>query len=110
MKQKTQTQQRWKEAILAQRTSGLNIKGFCEQRKLSRPSFFLWRKELGLKVESPGLNTSKGFVQIKPPAPLKIAPPVELRAIIETPNGYRVHAGIISTDGLKDVLETLRAL
>jgi hypothetical protein len=108
MSTKDKTRRWWREAILAQRKSGLNISAFCEQRKLCRPSFFVRRKQLGLMKETAQEGKSKGFRRIQPPIPM--GPTAELRAVIETPNGYRVHAGLIGAEELKSVLDVIKCL
>jgi hypothetical protein len=110
------TQKRWQEAIKKQRTSGLSIKDFCEQRGLNGPSFFVWRKRLGMSngktkdvsippagrcgEDKPARRLTNGFMRLVPPTGSR-----ELS--IETPNGYKVNAG---QAGLKEVLEALKAL
>jgi hypothetical protein len=130
------TQQRWREAILGQRESGLTIREFCEQRKLSRPSFFLWRKRLGMAKQEaavpalpvtrcgkskPSKSLSKGFIPAKggavgfvrlmPRPALEVGLKAEWMTIrIETPNGYRVQAGQMGEEGLKSVLTVLKCI
>ena len=120
MKRKARTQRRWQESIKKQKASGLSIKDFCEQNRLNGPSFYVWRKRLGMS-KSKAENTailpedhrnkhnsskilSKGFVRLMPPT-------VESRVIrIETTNGYKVDTGYVGEDGLKNVLRVLQAL
>ncbi len=110
------TQERWREAIKKQRTSELSIKDFCEQRGLNGPSFYVWRKRLGMGngkakdvpilpagrcgEDKPAKRLTNGFMRLMPPAGSR-----ELS--IETPNGYKVNAG---QAGLKEVMEALKAL
>ena len=108
-KDKDQVRQQWIEAILAQRTSGLNIREYCEQHKISRPSFFQKRKELGLKKGYIKQSLLRGFMQIRPPASFKI-PPTDEVTLIETPNGYKVHAGIMGAEELKGLLAVIKSL
>ena len=117
MKRRTaKTQKRWQEAIKRQQASGLRIKDFCKQQGLNGPSFFVWRKRLGMgngkAKDGPFLPTGRngenkpvkrltnGFMRLVPPAG-------SIGLSIETPNGYKVNAG---QAGLKEVLEALRAL
>ncbi len=117
MKRRTaKTQKRWQGAIKRQSTSGLSIKDFCEQRGLNGPSFYVWRKRLGMSdgktkdehtlpagrcgEDKPAKRLTNGFMRLVPPAG-----PRDLS--IETPNGYKVNAG---QAGLKEVLEALKAL
>jgi hypothetical protein len=110
------TQKRWREVINRQRTSGLSIKDFCEQRGINGPGFYVWRKRLGMSdgkaknapiapagqcgEEKPAKRLTNGFMRLVPPAGSK-------EISIETPNGYKVNGG---QAGLKEVLEALRAL
>ena len=107
---KEEVRQQWIEAILAQRTSGLNIREYCEQQKISRPSFFQKRKELGLKKRCVKQGLPRGFMQIKPPAPFKIPPSDEIRTLIETPNGYKVHVRIMKAEELMGLLTAIKSL
>jgi hypothetical protein len=97
----------------AQEKSGLSVKEFCLAENLCRTSFYAIRKRLGMSKGSmatlPALKegkterVTKGF--------LRLTPPTAKEAIcIETPNGYKVNAGYFGEDGLKSLLQVLRAL
>ena len=120
MHRRAKTQRRWQEAIKRQKVSGLSIKDFCEQSGLNEPSFYVWRKRLGMSrskeektatlpedhrdKQIPSKILSKGFMRLMPPA-------AESRAIrIETANGYKVDTGHVGEDGLRNVLRVLQAL
>ncbi len=36
----------WRGVILEQAASGLSVRAFCRQRRLSEPSFYSWQREL----------------------------------------------------------------
>lgn len=36
----------WRSVVDEQRRGGLNIRTFCQQKSISEPSFYAWRKEL----------------------------------------------------------------
>lgn len=104
-------QRKWRSAILSQRTSGLTIVEYCKQNRLTRASFFLWRKRLGLTTENCQNPAAKqGFTRIKFPVPPENIPSVELKAVIETPNGYKVHAEINSAEELKSIFRVIQCL
>lgn len=51
----------WRRHILAQRASQLGILEYCRRHALHSPSFFVWRKRLGLKASAdtcPAVRTS----------------------------------------------------
>ena len=50
----------WSQIISEQRRSGQSITEFCRRRGLAQPSFFVWRRRLGIGAESAG-----GFVELK---------------------------------------------
>ena len=39
-------EQQWRQRIRQWRASGLTVRAFCEERGLSEPSFYAWRREL----------------------------------------------------------------
>lgn len=56
-----QREAHWRRHILAQRESQLGIRAYCRQHGLNGPSFFVWRKRLGLKAPAdsrPTVRTS----------------------------------------------------
>lgn len=126
MGQRGQAQDRWREAIVAQRKSGLSIKEFCERRKLSGPGFFVWRKRLRMvdgETAGSGANgrlcgnkeearATKGFMRLMPPVPSVGVggPEVDAAIRITTPNGYMVEAGYKGDVGIKSVLGVIKCL
>ena len=129
MREGTQTQQKWRAAIVAQKDSGLHPGEYCRRKGLCKTSFYTWRKRLGMRdVAGPQKLEPRGFIRLKPPAasvPLTVggahfawAPvPLELEEVdplmvmrIETPNGYCVQSAYVGVGGLKNVLDVLRCL
>ena len=111
MRQK-KTEDRWQEAVSAQKSSGSDPREYCRKERMCLTSFYAWRKRLGMsKGPAAGVKLSKGFMRLMPPAPLVMEPTAAMAAVrIETPNGYRVDAGYAGEDGLKSVLSLLRCL
>ena len=111
MRQK-KTEDRWREAVSAQKASGSGPGEYCRKERICLTSFYAWRKRLGMsKWPAAGVKLSKGFMRLMPPAPLVAEPVAAMAAIrIETPNGYQVDAGYEGEDGLKSVLNVLRCL
>jgi hypothetical protein len=115
---KFKTQQKWHKIVLEQKASGLPPVEYCQKNNLCRGNFYSWRSRLGMVYEPQGTavipmpgtenlepkNLTKGFMRLMPLA-------VELETIrIETPNGYKVSAGYIGEDSLKNVLQILMSL
>jgi hypothetical protein len=43
----------WRERIVEQERSGLTVHRFCEERGLSEPNFYIWRKRLRKRESEP---------------------------------------------------------
>ena len=100
------TEQRWRELVMAQQSSGTPPVKYCREENICRTSFYAWRKRLGMAnaPAAPAVSVSKGFMRLRPPT-------TEVRGIrIETPNGYCVQTWPMGEDGLRNVLEMLRGL
>ena len=115
---KFKTQQKWHKIILEQKASGLPPVEFCQKNNVCKGNFYSWRSRLRMVYEPQGTamiplpakenhepeHLAKGFMRLVPPA-------VESEIIrLETPNGYKVSAGYVGEDSLKNVLQILRAL
>jgi len=115
---KEQTKQKWRGIVLAQKTSGLYPIEFCRQNNICRPSFYQWRKMLGMADEAAGSGMiaipGKDILRTKnlPRGFIRVMPPIEKTEgiCVETPNGYQVKTGQIGESGLKSVLEMLRGI
>ena len=74
----------WREQVRRQAASGLSVRRFCEQRRLSEPSFYAWRRTLAERDQGGG---GAAFV------PVMLAPPAASgsRITIELRGGRVVH-------------------
>lgn len=72
----------WRRLILQQQTSELTVTDFCNKHNLAQPSFYLWRKKLGLSPEHPGFQS----VQVVPNPPGIGCSPV----VLELAGGHRL--------------------
>ena len=103
---------RWRRIVREQSRSGLGVRAFCRQGRLTEGSFYFWRSELerrqaqrkGRRVsEPPGIPA---FVSVRIAEPS--APPAGGRIEIELPGGRRVHvAAPVDRQALADVLAVL---
>ena len=113
-KQKGETAARWREILERQVSSGLSIRSFCAVEGIREPSFYAWRKRLGLREakgaraagqessrETAGDDNARLFVPLKllnTPSTLEIVHPL----------GYRIHvSGDVDPVALRHVIETL---
>ena len=100
----------WRRHILAQRSSPLGIAEYCRRHSLRSPTFYLWRKRLGLKASADSANPTSAkpaqiptFVAVERPAPA-CAPPLSLHL----PGGRRLDiASPCDASLLRTVLEVL---
>lgn len=118
MNAKIKSKERWIELIQAHKASGLRVEEFCLRENICRTSFYSWRRGLGMAKEhgarppSPEHSNKNGMAERMSKGFMRVMPPVnKLTGIcIETSNGYKVDTGYDGIDGLKDVLQVLRAL
>ena len=40
---------RWRGLLAAQRRSGLSVRAFCAREQVTEPSFYAWRREIGVR-------------------------------------------------------------
>jgi len=92
----------WHERIAAQERSGISVKRFCEEQRLTEQSFYMWRKRLRKQrpmrfalVETGGAG-QEGAVESG------------LELVLATGERLRIGAGV-DLMTLRRVLETLRA-
>lgn len=91
----TEKARHWRRMISAQRGSGLSVRAFCSQQRLSEPSFYAWRRTLAQRKADPQrtqgtrrCNTPPAFVNLttrgaaplaaamfQPAAPLELVHP-----------------------------------
>ena len=92
----------WREQVQRQRASGLNVRRFCQERGLSEPSFYAWRRTLAQRER---VAATSQFV------PVMLAPQVlggGSRITIELRGGHVVH--VPETMATERVVALLRGL
>jgi hypothetical protein len=115
---RVQTIQKWRKIVLGQKSSGMLPMEFCREHNICPQSFYTWRKQLGMDHEpeetdlSLAHDTESRGLQSIPKRFMRLMPPTTEQETfyIETPNGYKISAGYIKENSLKQVLEILRAL
>jgi|SRR5579871_3770623 hypothetical protein len=95
-------EQCWRERMAAQGRSGLSVKQFCEQQRITEQSFYFWRKRLRKQEPMRFALVETGAVRSQPPAD----PVLEL--VLATGERLRIGAGVAPAT-LRWVLEALRA-
>ena len=55
----------WQEQVSLWKASGLKVRPYCRQAKISEPRFYYWRRELNLINERS--KVSKSFIEIELP-------------------------------------------
>ena len=88
-------EQQWRQRFRQWRASGLTVRAFCEERGLSEPSFYAWRRVLAERgAEERGAEASVFVpVEVVSELPLGVAarPPLEL--VVSERRLVRVHPG-----------------
>ncbi len=59
------TQQRWRERIEAQRSSGLSVSEFCRREGIGKAGFYYWKRRVGM-------GSCEGFLELKVASPSQI--------------------------------------
>jgi len=92
----------WREWIAAQERSGISVKRFCEEQRLTEQSFYVWRKRLRKQqpmrfalVETGGAGQERAMEST-------------LELVLSTGERLRIGAGVDPV-ALRRVLEALRA-
>jgi hypothetical protein len=75
-------EQFWREAVAGHKKSGLSVRAFCVQRRLSEPSFYAWRRELAQRGRAP----------MPPPAFVPVQLVAESMIEVALPGGVVVRA------------------
>lgn len=70
-------EQQWREHVSSWQRSGLSIREYCLQQRLSEPSFYFWRRELARRVEAsrPDSSESQTAEVYRPAKPVQRAKP-----------------------------------
>ena len=92
----------WRERIAAQQRSGLSVKRFCEEQRLTEQSFYVWRKRL--QKEPPMRFALVETGRTLPQAAIERV--IEL--VLATGDRLRICSGV-DVPTLHTVLEALRA-
>ena len=103
---------RWREILNRQAYSGVGVREFCRREGISEPSFYAWRKKLGLRKDH------KARTQTAPRRDDqsdngRLFVPVQVRETVATleilhPLGYRIQVtGDVDPVALRRVIETL---
>jgi hypothetical protein len=91
----------WAERIAAQRSSGMSVKQFCKEQRLTECSFYAWRKRL--KQEGP---VRFAVLESRARRQERTAEPV-LEVMLATGERLRIGSGVDITT-LRTVLDVLR--
>ena len=103
---------RWREMLERQGDSGVSIREFCLNEGVSEPSFYAWRKKLGMRKDSSawrqpargGKDRSDNGSLFVPLQVLDTAASLE----IIHPLGYRIQvSGDVNPVALRQVIEVL---
>ncbi len=92
----------WREQVERQSASGMNVREFCQERGLSEPSFYAWRRTLQQREQ-----TTKGPAFV----PVMLSPRLATsssRITIELAGGRAVH--LPETMAIERIVALLRGL
>jgi transposase-like protein len=92
----------WRERVAAHERSGLSVKQFCEQQKITEQSFYVWRKRLRNQAPMRFALVETGIA--RPQAPAESG----LELVLTTGERLRIGAGADPAT-LRMLLEALRA-
>jgi len=67
------TQQRWRERIETQRSSGLSVTEFCRREGIGKAGFYYWKRRVGT-------GAREGFLELKVAVPSQIEAEAKLEA------------------------------
>jgi hypothetical protein len=92
----------WAERIAAQQSSGVSVKQFCKEKRMTEYSFYAWRKRLQSKepVRFALVDRRAGRQETATEAALEL--------VLASGERLRIGAGVDGTT-LRTVLEALRA-
>ena len=92
----------WRERVAAHDRSGVSVKQFCEQQKITEQSFYVWRKRLRNQppMRFALVETGVAHAQVSAESGLEL--------VLPTGERLRIGASVDPTT-LRKVLEALRA-
>jgi transposase-like protein len=116
----TERELRWREIVNRQAESGLSIREFCANEKVSQPSFYVWRKKFreredeGTHARKPrrspddhGLFVPLELVDSAETLEVELVDSAETLEVVH-PLGYRVRViGDVNPNALRHVIEVL---
>lgn len=91
----------WRSRIAEQERSGISVKRFCEERKLTEQSFYSWRKRL--RAEQP-----MRFALVETGAGRQPEADATLELVLATGERLRIFGGV-DAGPIRTVLEALRS-
>ena len=112
-KQNGETEARWREILDRQASSGLSIRSFCAAEEIREPSFYAWRKRLGLRKTKGARAVGQEAIRETAGDNTRLFVPLKLLDVASTleivhPLGYRIHlTGDVDPVALRHVIETL---
>jgi hypothetical protein len=92
----------WRERVSAHERSGLSVKQFCEQQKITEQSFYVWRKRL--RNQAPPRFALVETGSARPQGPEEVG----LELVLTTGERLRIGASVDAAT-LRKVVEALRA-
>ena len=96
-------EQVWRERVAAWSKSGLSIRQFCRQHKLSEASFHFWRRELRTRSEA-SIPAKSKFI------PLTVIPPQQNIAMtieVRCPSGHVALVPIHNAATIRQLFDAL---
>ncbi len=103
---------RWREILKGQARSGVSVREFCRTAGVSEPSFYAWRKKLGMPKDDsarprPARRRKDRSDNGRLFVPLQVLDTAQALEIIH-PFGYRIHvSGDVNPVALRQVIEVL---
>ena len=114
MKKNAQKEAYWRDMVKRQARSGMSVRRFCAEQKISEPSFYGWRKKLPQRNQGkvtprsrPSKTESADSVNGQAFIPLAVVDSGHALEIVH-PLGYRVRImGEVNARTLKQVFDAL---
>jgi len=103
---------RWREMLKRQADSNVSVRKFCASEGVSEPSFYAWRKKLGMRKGNsararPARRRTDRSDNGRLFVPLQVLDTAATLEIIH-PLGYRIHvAGDVNPVALRQVMKVL---
>ena len=102
----------WREILKRQADSGVSVREFCTSEGVSEPSFYAWRKKLGMQKDDrarprPERRRKDRSGNGRLFVPLQVLDTAATLEIMH-PVGYRIHvSGDVNPETLRQVIEVL---